>query len=72
MTPDAVYEWLDEFEIPHECYLETSAKAALNIEQAFSLAVKRWSQIEQKRDQDLAQDTVKVDEVRGIRSNGCC
>lgn len=57
--------------LPH---VETSAKEAINVEEAFIMAVKAWSSLEAKQERLYSTDTVdlsKHDNKTNNKSN-CC
>lgn len=58
-------------ELPH---VETSAKEATNVEDAFVMAVKAWSSLEAKQERLYTTDTVDLSshETKGTAKSSCC
>jgi hypothetical protein len=53
-------------------YVETSAKDATNVEQAFSLAVESWAHLEAKLDRPYIGDTVDLQRQQPEQRSSCC
>ena len=53
-------------------YVETSAKDATNVEQAFSLAVESWARQEAKLDRPYIGDTVDLRRQQPEQRSSCC
>lgn len=60
----------DNGELP---YIETSAKDSTNVENAFVMAVKIWSSLEEKQEKMYDSDTVTLTSLRDTsKSSTCC
>ncbi|CAG0897096.1 unnamed protein product [Cyprideis torosa] len=72
VSSEDALQWLKSQNISSSCYMETSAKEAMNVQEAFLMGVKTWAKLEQQRDKELDEDTVRIDHIRGASSGGCC
>lgn len=54
--------------------IETSAKDAMNVEEAFTMAVKAWANLEEKQEKIYSTDTVNLNSHNSIGASrsGCC
>jgi small GTP-binding protein len=53
-------------------HVETSAKDATNVEQAFSIAVESWAHLEAKMDRPYIGDTVDLQRQQPEQRSSCC
>lgn len=70
-TEDGVLWCEENGALPH---VETSAKEAINVEEAFIMAVKAWSSLEAKQERLYSTDTVDLSrhENKGNSKANCC
>ncbi|KAL0275896.1 UNVERIFIED_CONTAM: hypothetical protein PYX00_003616 [Menopon gallinae] len=72
VTMEDVTAWCKENgDIPN---IETSAKDAINVEEAFTMAVKAWASLEEKQEKIYSTDTVNLNSHNsvGASRSGCC
>ncbi|XP_049781773.1 ras-related protein Rab-9B [Schistocerca cancellata] len=70
VTTEEARAWcLENGNLPH---VETSAKDATNVQEAFSLAVESWAQLEAKLDRPYIGETVDLRRQQPEQRSSCC
>lgn len=70
VTEEETQAWCEENGNPP--FVETSAKDATNVEQAFSLAVESWAKLEAKLDRPYIGETVDLRRQQPEQRSSCC
>lgn len=75
MSLEEVSAWCQEFNI--SSFIETSAKSATNIDEAFELAVKQWRKMERLSEREMREQGDTIDLMRTIpmaanAKRNCC
>nr|CAD7445923.1 unnamed protein product [Timema bartmani]CAD7458119.1 unnamed protein product [Timema tahoe]CAD7588168.1 unnamed protein product [Timema genevievae] len=70
VSVDEARAWCQENGAPP--HVETSAKDATNVEEAFSLAVQSWAKLEAKLDRPYVGDTVDLRRQQPEQRSSCC
>lgn len=52
--------------------VETSAKDATNVEEAFGAAVAAWTRLDARLDRPIVEDTVDLSKQQPVQRSGCC
>ncbi|XP_055379299.1 ras-related protein Rab-9B [Condylostylus longicornis] len=75
ITLEEVSSWCQEYHI--SSFIETSSKNAINVTEAFMLAVKQWQRLEKSTERELRAQGDTIDLTTGVRlqhsnSKFCC